>query len=156
MKDEFLNDAHKWLHDGMDEVKARAIKNKYRRDFEKLDLKQISKKNESQLILWRSAFPEDSPQYQFATHELDKKKLYRNLRWLAVIALIGASATIFGILYKSKTQIPLQEKTISHTQQETTKSQLPEHNNKSMTSPSSPAAETGKESESQTTKKKIK
>lgn len=154
--DKFLESSKKDLDRIMEEKREQSKKDKLRRDFEKLDLKQIRKKNESQLILWRSGFSDDSPQYQFATHELDKKKLYRNLRWLAVIALIGASATIFGILYKSKTQIPPQEKTISHTQQETTTTQSPVHNNTNMISPSQPDAEKGKKTESLKSEKKTK
>jgi len=118
-----FEDARKWLYDGMEEMKAKAVKEQLRQEFEKLNLKEIGKKNEAQLILWRSGFPEDSPHYQFATHALEKKKLYRNLKWLAVIALIGTSATIFVNVYKSNNAV--QEKTISHAQEENNKPQAP-------------------------------
>lgn len=156
MRDDFITDARRWLYEGMEEAKAQAAGDKLRQDFEKLDLKQISKKKEVQLILWRSAFPEDSPQYQFATHELGKKKLYRNLRWSAVIALLGISASIFISMHKPKMQAPLEKPTIAHTKQETTKSQSPEHRSKNTSSLSLPGEERAKRTEDEQTEKQRK
>lgn len=96
----FLSDARKWLHEGMEEAKGQAAKEILRQEFENLDLKEITKKDKKQLILWRSRYPEDSPQYQFATHELGSRSSSLKLKVIIGIAIFNAIVAITIALWK--------------------------------------------------------
>lgn len=152
--DKFLEPAKKELERMMAEKQEQAKKERFRRDFEKLDLKQISKKSKKDLIAWMTGFPPDSPQHILGQQELNRKSTSLKLKVAIGIAIFNAVVAISIALWKFQSQdLPKKPSTVQ-SEEETTKSQLPEHKNKSMSFPSQFDGESGKKTESSPPKKK--
>ncbi len=141
MKDDIFNDARKWLHEGMDEAIAKAKKEKLRLEFDNLDIKSITKKSKKDLIAWLTGFPPDSPQYIFGQQELSRKSTSLKLKVAIWIAIFNAIIAISIALWKVQSQDLAGKPSTVQSEEQTTMSQLPVHNNKSMIYPYQPYEE---------------
>lgn len=91
--------------DQFDEIIARVTEDINRSKFKDVDRRVIAKMSDSDLALWQSKYPENSPQFILAEHEWQRRLTVEQVnasRFAALMGLLGAVVGAFITWLASK------------------------------------------------------